>query len=107
VLEHEALVSVVMEVLWTNSFYQDIDFEDPEALNGVIALGSAAVCSAIKEYKTGMFKRVDFSIAKSKDIYHSILTHIHNEIYPYPELTAHFKALKTRMSEHGKERLGL
>jgi hypothetical protein len=107
VLEHEALVSVVMEVLWTNSFYQDIDFEDPEALNSVITLGGAVVCSAIKEYETGVFKCVDFSTAKSKDIYHSILTHIHDKIYPYPELAAHFKALKTRMSECRKERLGL
>ncbi|KAG1824374.1 uncharacterized protein BJ212DRAFT_1573685 [Suillus subaureus] len=107
VLEHEVLVSVVMEVLWTKGFYEDIDFKDPEALNSIIALGGTIIWSAIKEYETGMFKHVDFSTAKSKDIYHNILTHIHNKIDPYPKLTAHFKALKTRMSVCRKERLGL
>ncbi|KAG0695788.1 hypothetical protein DFH29DRAFT_1005153 [Suillus ampliporus] len=107
VLKHEVLVSVVMEVLWTNGFYKDIDLEDPEVLNGVIALGSTALCSVIKEYETGVFKCIDFSTAKSGDTYCSIRTYISSEIYPHPELAAHFKTLKTRMREHREERLGL
>lgn len=96
-----------MEVLWTNRFYKDIDFEDPQALDRVITLGGAALCSAIKEYETGVLKCIDFSTAKSGDSYHSICTYISSKIYSRPELAAHFKTLKTRMRERGEERLGL
>ncbi|KAG1777163.1 hypothetical protein EV702DRAFT_1197482 [Suillus placidus] len=38
VLEHTALIRVVMDILWVNGFYKDIDLQDPQSLDGVIAL---------------------------------------------------------------------
>jgi len=107
VLEHEGLISLVIEILWTHGFYKDIDFDDPKALDSVIALAGAALCSALMEYKTGVYKRVEFSAAKSGDTYRSILTYISDKIYPRAELAARFKALKARMKERGEASLGL
>ncbi|KAG2142500.1 hypothetical protein BD769DRAFT_1383344 [Suillus cothurnatus] len=107
VLEHEGLVSLVIKILWAHGFYKDIDFDDPTALDGVIALAGAALCSALMEYKTGIYKCVEFSTAKSGDTYRSILTYISNKIYPRAELAARFKALKAKIKERGEARLGL
>ncbi|KAG1740220.1 uncharacterized protein EDB91DRAFT_1248547 [Suillus paluster] len=40
VLEHDGLVSLVIKILWTHGFYKDIDFDDLNALDGVIALAA-------------------------------------------------------------------
>lgn len=107
VLEHDALISLVIDILWIHGFYKDIDFDDPKALDGVIALAGAALCSALMEYKTGVYKRVQFSTAKSEATYRSILTYISDKIYPRAELAARFKALKAKIKERGESRLGL
>ncbi|KAG1876686.1 hypothetical protein DFJ58DRAFT_721148 [Suillus subalutaceus] len=88
-------------------FYKDLDFNDPTALDGVIALAGAALCSALMEYKTGVYKRVEFSTAKSKDTYQNVTAYISDKIYPRVELAARFKALKDKMKERGEVRLGL
>ncbi|KAG1831969.1 hypothetical protein DFJ58DRAFT_848097 [Suillus subalutaceus] len=90
-----------------HGFYKDLDFNDPTALDGVIALAGAALCSALMEYKTGVYKRVEFSTAKSKDTYQNVTAYISDKIYPRVELTARFKALKDKMKERGEVRLGL
>jgi hypothetical protein len=97
-LEHKGLVSLIIEILWAHGFYKDIDFDDPTALDGVITLAGAALCSALMEYKTGIYKHVEFSTAKSGDTYWSILTYILNKIYPHAELAVHFKALKAEIT---------
>ncbi|KIK33530.1 hypothetical protein CY34DRAFT_110608 [Suillus luteus UH-Slu-Lm8-n1] len=107
VLEHEGLVSLVIKILWTHGFYKDLDFNDPTALDGVIALAGAALCSALMEYKTGVYKRVEFSTVKSKDTYQNVTTYISDKIYPRVELAARFGALKDKMKERGEVRLGL
>jgi len=110
-LEHEGLVSLIIKILWAHGFYKDIDFDDPTVLDGVITLAGAALCSALcsalMEYKTGIYKCVEFSTVKSGDTYWSILTYISNKIYPHAELTVHFKALKAEIKEHREARLGL
>ncbi|KAG2035536.1 hypothetical protein BDR03DRAFT_983549 [Suillus americanus] len=86
VLEHDRLVSLVIEILWAHGFYKDIKFDDPTVLDGVIALAGAVLCSALLEYKAGTYKRVEFSTAKLGDTYQSILIYISNKIYPRAEL---------------------
>ncbi|KAG1889917.1 hypothetical protein F4604DRAFT_1673438 [Suillus subluteus] len=107
VLEHDALISLVIDILWIHGFYKDIDFDDPKALDGVITLAGAALYSALMEYKTGVYKRVEFSTAKAEATYRSILTYISDKIYPRAELAARFKALKAKIKERGESRLGL
>ncbi|KAG1719358.1 hypothetical protein EDB19DRAFT_1836817 [Suillus lakei] len=68
-LKHDGLVSLVIEIMWTHRFYKDINFDDPKALDGVIALAGAALCSALLEYKTGVYKHIEFSTAKARDTY--------------------------------------
>lgn len=106
-LEHDGLVFLVMEVLWVNGFYKDIDLEDLQSLDGVIALAGAAICSSIQEYSTGVYKRIEFSTAKSGDTYRHIRAYISNKIYPQAELAAHFNLFKVQMKARGEERLGL
>jgi hypothetical protein len=107
VLEHDGLVSLVIEIVWTHGFYKDINFDDPKALDGVIALAGAALCSALLEYKTGVYKRIEFSTAKAGDTYKSILTYMSDKIYSRAELAVRFEALKARIKERGEARLGL
>jgi hypothetical protein len=106
-LEHEGLVDLVIKILWAHRFYKDINFNDPTALDGVITLAGAALCSVFMEYKTSIYKHVECSTAKSGDTYQSILTYILNKIYPHAELTVHFKALKAKIKECREARLGL
>jgi hypothetical protein len=93
--------------LWTHEFYKDLDFNDPTVLDGVIALAGTALCSALMEYKTGVYKCVEFSTVKSKDTYQNVTAYISDKIYHHVELAAHFKALKGKMKERGEVRLGL
>jgi hypothetical protein len=109
-LEHDRLIYyLVMEILWVNGFYKDIDFEDLQSLDGVIALAQAgaAICSAIQEYETGIYKRIEFSTAKSRGTYRDIRTYISDKIYTCIELTVHYNLLKVKIREHGEARLGL
>jgi len=96
-----------MEILWANGFYKDINLDDLQSLDGVIALAGAAICSAIQEYETGVYKRVKFSVAKSGDTYHSIRRYISDKISPNTELATRLSSLKIKMKERGEERLGL
>jgi hypothetical protein len=96
-----------MEILWVNGFYKDIDFEDLQSLDGVIALAGAAICSAIQEYETGIYKRIEFSTAKSRGTYRDIRTYISDKIYTRVELTARYNLLKVKIRERGEARLGL
>jgi len=95
-----------MEILWVNGFYKDVDFEDLQSLDGVIALAGTAICSAILEYETGIYKRVEFSTAKSGGTYRKIRTYIADSIYTRIELTARYNLLKVKIRERGEERLG-
>ncbi|KAG2040849.1 hypothetical protein BDR03DRAFT_1007631 [Suillus americanus] len=57
-LQHDGLVSLVIEILWAHGFYKDINFDDPTALDGVIALAGAALCSTLLEYKADWVNKV-------------------------------------------------
>ncbi|KAG0699893.1 hypothetical protein DFH29DRAFT_1001548 [Suillus ampliporus] len=107
VLEHAGLIHVVMDVLWVNGFYKDIDFQDPQSLDGVIALVGAAICLAIQEYEMGVWKRIDFSTAKSKSTYTSIKTYMMQTIYSCVELTERFHLIKVNMKNRGVSRTGI
>ncbi|KAG1862926.1 hypothetical protein C8R48DRAFT_773663 [Suillus tomentosus] len=107
VLEHTALIHVVMDILWVNGFYKDLDLQDLQALDGVIALTGAAICSAIQEYEMGVWKRINFSTAKSKSTYTSIKTYMTETIYTCIELTARFHCIKVNMKNRGVSRTGI
>ena len=93
--------------MWVSGFYKDIDFEDLQSLDGVIALAGAAICSAIQEYETGIHKRIEFSTAKSRGTYRDIWTYISDKIYTHVELAARYNLLKVKIRERGEARLGL
>ncbi|KAG1785754.1 uncharacterized protein HD556DRAFT_1450406 [Suillus plorans] len=107
VLEHTGLIRVVMDILWVNGFYKDLDLQDLQSLDGAIALAGAAICSAIQEYEMGVWKRIDFSTAKSKSTYTSIKTYMTETIYTCVELTERFHWIKVNMKNRGVSRTGI